>query len=126
MNGTQLVGTRLEVHCFVELPTEDFASFVTIDYFNASFGNLSSFLEVNPLERIQLLPTQQHNETHYVRTFILDPLKHEDQHFYYCVANYSTSYLLSPATVQPVFIQVYCKNYCLSLLLKPIIGNVSL
>lgn len=109
VSGTQYVGSRLEVSCFLELPDPGLGPYVTIDYFDGVFNNLSSLLEENPQERIQLLPTQQHNATHFVRTIIVDRLEFADQDTYYCVGNFSGPYVLSSAAIQERFVQVFRK-----------------
>ena len=116
VNGTQFVGTRLEANCFVELPSADLAPYITIDFLDSVFSNVSSQLELFPQERSQLLPTRRYNETHFVRTIIVDPLTIEDQNVYYCVANFSGPYLISLGAVQPVFLQVF-GNFSLNKLL---------
>lgn len=110
INGSQIVGSHIEVNCFAELSDRDLAPYITIDYLDNSFTNLQSLLEANRQEEIQLLPIRRYNETHFVRTVIIDQLEQEDQNVYYCVANYSASHLLSYATMQPKFLQVFGKD----------------
>ena len=109
LNGTQYAGTRLEVNCFVDMPISGLDPYVKIDYFDSSFNNLSSLLESFPREDVQLLPTQRHNSTHFVRMLIIDQLRPEDQGFYFCYGNFSGPYLFSDATSKEVYLQVFGK-----------------
>ena len=109
-NGTPNAGSRFEANCFAELPSSDLAPYTTIDYLDGAFNNLSEVLEETPDARVQLLPTRQYNATHLVRTIILDPLSHDHQGSYYCVANITVPHAAPSVAVLPVSLEVFCKT----------------
>ena len=112
--GSQEVGSHFEGHCFVYLPSPDLVNFTVIQWFDSSrnviIGDQPRFRRQVLDNRVRVLPIQKINDTHLVRTVVVDPLLPSDQGYYYCQTNFTGEFVTSPSAEELVFLIVYGKS----------------
>ena len=111
--GSQEVGSRFEGYCFVYLPSPDLVNFTVIEWFDG-LGNVISDQSRSKRQdlgsRIRVLPIFQLNDTHLVRTVVVDPLLASDEGYYSCQANFTGDFVTSPPAQELVFLDVLGKR----------------
>ena len=104
--GSREMGSHFEGHCFISLPSPDLAEFAVIEW-AVGLGSHTSDQHREAAEyRVQVGPIQRINDTHLLRTLVVDPLLFSDEGYYYCLANFSGDFVTSSASYKAAFLDV--------------------
>ena len=100
--GSQEVGSRFDGHCFVNLPSAELANLTIIEWLD-SLGRVIS----SDSPRVRVPPIGQVNETHLVRSVVLDPLETTDEGYYYCRATFMGEFITTSVAQETVYLDVF-------------------
>ena len=96
------------------LPSPDLVNFTVIQWFdslrNVIIGDQPGLRRQVSDDRRRALPIQKINDTHLVRTVVVDPLLPSDQGYYDCRASFTGDFVTSPVAQEIVFLIVYGKS----------------